>query len=128
MAVEHNLVVLKRAAYDSTLLKEGDEVEVRRRRQILPVQVPSEREPAPGPCQPHRVEQPLDPIYLVPARDDHRHVGDVDRRRDSRRSFPTVRLRVSLLKRPPRHSQSPIIRPFLTGTLTALAHRTTMVC
>ena len=28
VAVEHNLVVLKRAAYDSTLLKEGDEVEV----------------------------------------------------------------------------------------------------
>ena len=26
VAVEHNLVVLKRAAYDSTLLKEGDEV------------------------------------------------------------------------------------------------------
>ena len=28
VAVEHNLVVLKRAAYDSTLLKDGDEVEV----------------------------------------------------------------------------------------------------
>ena len=28
VAVEHNLVVLKRAAYDSTLLKKGDEVEV----------------------------------------------------------------------------------------------------
>ncbi len=28
VAVEHNLVVLKRAAYDSTLLKEGDEVVV----------------------------------------------------------------------------------------------------
>ena len=28
VAVEHNLVVLKRVAYDSTLLKEGDEVEV----------------------------------------------------------------------------------------------------
>ena len=28
VAVEHNLVVLKRAACDSTLLKEGDEVEV----------------------------------------------------------------------------------------------------
>lgn len=28
VAVEHNLVVLKRPAYDSTLLKEGDEVEV----------------------------------------------------------------------------------------------------
>ena len=28
VAVEHNLVVLKRTAYDSTLVKEGDEVEV----------------------------------------------------------------------------------------------------
>ncbi len=28
VSVEHNLVVLKRTAYDSTLLKEGDEVEV----------------------------------------------------------------------------------------------------
>jgi thiamine biosynthesis protein ThiS len=28
VAVEHNLVVVKRAAYDETLVKEGDEVEV----------------------------------------------------------------------------------------------------
>ncbi len=28
VAVEHNLVVLKRAAFDATLLKEGDSVEI----------------------------------------------------------------------------------------------------
>lgn len=28
VAVEHNLVVLKRAKYDSTVINEGDEVEV----------------------------------------------------------------------------------------------------
>ena len=28
VAVEHNLVVLKKAAYDSTVINEGDEVEV----------------------------------------------------------------------------------------------------
>lgn len=28
VAVEHNLVVLKRDAYDSTLVQEGDEVEI----------------------------------------------------------------------------------------------------
>ena len=28
VAVEHNLVVVKRAAYDETLVEEGDEVEV----------------------------------------------------------------------------------------------------
>ena len=28
VAVEHNLIVLKRAAYDSTLVNEGDEVEL----------------------------------------------------------------------------------------------------
>ncbi len=28
VAVEHNLVVIKRAAYDSTTLAEGDEVEI----------------------------------------------------------------------------------------------------
>jgi thiamine biosynthesis protein ThiS len=28
VAVEHNMVVVKRAAYDQTLVKEGDEVEI----------------------------------------------------------------------------------------------------
>jgi thiazole synthase len=28
VAVEHNLVVIKRAAYDSTTIREGDEVEI----------------------------------------------------------------------------------------------------
>ncbi len=28
VAVEHNLVVLKRAAFDRTMIKEGDEVEI----------------------------------------------------------------------------------------------------
>ncbi len=28
VAVEHNLVVLKRAAFDQTVIKEGDEVEI----------------------------------------------------------------------------------------------------
>ena len=28
VAVEHNLVVLKRAAFDQTLVREGDEVEI----------------------------------------------------------------------------------------------------
>jgi thiamine biosynthesis protein ThiS len=28
VAIEHNLVVLKRAAYESTLVREGDQVEI----------------------------------------------------------------------------------------------------
>lgn len=28
VAVEHNLVVVKRAAYDSTIVREGDQVEI----------------------------------------------------------------------------------------------------
>ena len=28
VAVEHNLIVLKRAAFDTTLIREGDEVEI----------------------------------------------------------------------------------------------------